>query len=131
MPIRYTIDSKNGVVYTTASGTLTEDELLAHKRALMRDPAFNAGMKELSDIRAVEHLDVSVEAIQGLAKFDREHTNDVGEHQLGLLVPTDFVFGMARMYEMMTEGNTAGVVVFRDEAEAKAWVGLGEAPPLG
>ena len=95
MPIQYDIDEEMGVIRTTASGRLTDEELLEHKRTLLSDARFRPGMRELS------------------------------RHQLALLVPTDLVFGMGRMYEQRTEGNTGGVEIFRDEAEAQRWLDAG------
>lgn len=47
----------------------------------------------------------------------------------GLVLTTaDFAFGTARMYQTMTDEQPAHVQVFRDMAEARAWLGL---PPDG
>ncbi len=122
MPMSYRIDEEQGVVFTTADGKVTEQHLMAHKAALLQDPKFRPGMKELSDMRAVEALEVSPEGIASAVRFDADHASDLSEHKLGLLVPTDFVFMVARMYEAGTEGNTGGVEVFRSEEEARRWL---------
>ncbi|MDH3206648.1 MAG: hypothetical protein OEO79_08550 [Gemmatimonadota bacterium] len=122
MAIRYEIDEERSIVMTTATGRLTDAELLAHKEALLADPRFRPGMKELSDIRGVEDLDVSPEGVMAAASFDSRNSPVLETHRLGLLVSTDLVFGMARMYEMRTDGNTGGVKVFRSEEEAMLWL---------
>lgn len=122
MPIQYEIDEKDGVVRTTATGRLTDDELMAHKRALLADPRFRGGMRELSDVRGVDELAVTPEGIANFASFDRAHTGVLEAHHLALLVPTEFVFGMGRMYEQRTDGNTGGVEIFRDEEAALSWL---------
>ena len=122
MPLTYLIDEELGVVRTTATGRLTDAELLEHKKVLMDDPKFRPGMRELSDIRGVDALDVSPQGVMRAASFDSANSPTVGRHQLGILVPSDHVFGMARMYQMRTDGNTGGVHVFRDEAEAELWL---------
>jgi hypothetical protein len=60
MPITYRIDTKQGLVLTAATGVLTDDELLEHKRALAADPTFSPGMRQLSDVRGVERLAVTL-----------------------------------------------------------------------
>lgn len=122
MPIQYEIDEDRGVVRTTASGRLTDEELLEHKRALLDDPRFRPGMAELSDVRGVDELAVTPAGIAEAAQFDESHSDHFGSHRLALLVPTDLVFGMGRMYEQRTDGNTGGVQIFRDEAEALRWL---------
>jgi len=126
MAITYEIDEERSIVMTTVTGRLTDAELMAHKEALLADPRFSAGMKELSDIRGIEDLDVTPQGIMAAASFDSQNNAELATHRLGLLVPTDLVFGMARMYEMRTEGNTGGVKVFRNEEEAMLWLGASD-----
>lgn len=123
MPISYDIDEHRGVVRTIATGRLTDEDLLDHKRALLADARFRPGMRELSDIRGVDQLDVTPQGIMEAASFDADYEAELGAHRLGLLVPSDLVFGMARMYEMRTAGSTGGVEVFRTEDEALRWLG--------
>ena len=63
MPISYQIDDERGVVLTVASGLLTTGELIAHKEQLMNDPRFKSGIVELSDVRAIEKINVNGGAI--------------------------------------------------------------------
>ena len=122
MPISYEIDEEQEIVRTTVTGRLTDDELLAHKQALVEDPRFREGMKELSDIRGVTELDITPEGVLKAVSFDATNASRFGTHRLGILVGSDHVFGMARMYEMRTDGNTGGVAVFRSVEEARSWV---------
>lgn len=122
MPITYDIDETLGVVRTLVTGRLTDEQLIAHKHRLLADPRFTPGMKELSDVRGVEAMEVTPRGIAAAVSFDSSHSSKLDGHRLALLVPTDLVFGMARMYEMSTEGNTGGVQVFRSEDEALGWL---------
>ncbi len=46
-----------------------------------------------------------------------------GPHKLALVLSRDVAFGMARMYQSLTESNEQNHVgVFRDIDEAKAWL---------
>jgi hypothetical protein len=73
MAIRYEIDAPRGIVLTTADGILTDDELLDHKRRLVEDPRFTPGMKELSDVRGVDQLEVTPEGIGRMVALDELH----------------------------------------------------------
>lgn len=122
MAITYEIDEERAFVRTTITGRLTDADLIAHKEALLADPRFRIGMKELSDVRGVEDLQVTPHGVMMAAKFDSENNEGFGDHRLSLLVSEDLVFGMARMYGSRTLGNTGGVGVFRSEEEALAWL---------
>lgn len=124
MPVSYRIDSPNGIVWTKVTGVLTDEQLLRHKEALLADPAFRAGMKEISDVRDVERLDVTREGIRRFASFDAVHSSHLSAHEIALLVSDDLTFGLGRMYGALTEGNIGGVKVFRCESEVRSWAGL-------
>lgn len=125
MPISYTIDRQRNLVLTTATGVLTDEELLDHKRELIADPEFEPGMKELSDVRGIERLDVSPAGVRRLVALDQEHVDRLGQdYRLAIVAPADASFGTARMYQMLTEANVENIGVFRDMDEAKDWLGV-------
>lgn len=122
MAITYRIDPRLRIILTTAHGILTDDELLAHKQRLVRDPAFEPDMVELSDVRGVDELAVTPEGIRRFVEQDREDADRFGDYKLAIVASQDVVFGMARMYATLTEANLSTVGVFRDMEEARAWL---------
>ena len=126
MPISYRIDGSRCLILTTVSESLTVDELLAHKAALLADPQFRPGLKELSDVRGVKSLTLGVADVRRLAGFDSEHKAELGAYKLALVARDDFVFGMARMYQQSTDENISNVGVFRSVEQATEWLGVAE-----
>ncbi len=124
MSISYRIESDLGVVFTTATGVLTDDELLAHKLTLSRDPSFRPGMVELSDVRGVGRLEVTPEGVRRMVAVDAVGSDRPSNHKLAIVVAQDVVFGMARMYEMLSDPAGTSVRIFRGMDEAKDWLGL-------
>ena len=121
MPIKYEIDPSRGLILTTAEGVLTDSDVIEHKKRLIADPAFRPGMLELSDVRDVTQLDVTPEGVRMFTSFDRAHDDRPG--RLAIVASEDFVFGMARMYQMSgTDDSSVGV--FRGVEEAKEWLGV-------
>jgi hypothetical protein len=123
MPISYRIDSERGLVITTASGVLTDDDILELKRRLAADPEFKMGMRELSDVRAVTDLQVSTEGVRRMAAMDESPSSARSSHKLAIVAGSDATFGMARMYQMFTESNQPHVAVFKDYDRARRWLG--------
>jgi hypothetical protein len=121
----YRIDSVHGVVLTSCTGVLTDDDLLAHKRQLADDPNLRPGMVELSDVRGVERLDVTAVGVRQMVMMDE----DLQSHRLAIVVSQEVIYGMARMYQSLTEPNNPNVGVFRDMSEARAWLGLSALVP--
>ena len=124
MAITYAIDSALGVVFTKATGVLTDDDLVGHKQNLLRDPGFKPGMVELSDVRGVERLEVTPEGIRGFVTQDKADADRLRGFKLAIVASQDVVFGMARMYQMLTAENPLNVNVFRDMEKARVWLGL-------
>ena len=123
MPISYRIDPERGLVVTTASGILTDDDIIELKRQLAADPDFKAGMRELSDVRAVTDLQVSTNGVRRMVAMDERPASTANRHKLAIVAGTDATFGMARMYQMFTESNQPHVAVFRDYDKARQWLG--------
>lgn len=123
MPITYSIDRERNVVFTTIRGVLTDDELLDHKMRLTSDPNFKSGMVELSDAREVGELAVTAEGVGRFVTQDSKDSELLKDYKLAIVASEDVVYGMARMYQTLTEKNVPAVRIFRDLDEAKAWLG--------
>lgn len=120
MPITYRVDAGEALILTTATGTLSDDDILAHKRALLDDPSVVPRMAELSDVRGVTELAVTTDGIRMFTSFDRANARPDG--RLAIVASEDFTFGTARMYQM--GGAEDNVGVFRTVEEARDWLGL-------
>jgi hypothetical protein len=121
MPISYRIDEARGLVLTTATGTLTDDDILGLKARLLADPRWAPGMGELADVRAIDRLEVTTAGVQHMARQDAAGPA-LGSYRLAIVAPQDEVYGMARMYQMLTERAVPNVRVFRDLEAAEGWL---------
>ena len=124
MPISYSIDHQRNLVRTAATGILTDEDVLRHKRALMADPQFKAGMRELSDVRAIEDLRVTPAGVRSMVAVDGVSADKLAAYRLAIVASGDTTFGMARMCQLMTAANVRHVGVFRSLAEAAGWLGI-------
>jgi hypothetical protein len=128
MPISYRIDPERNFIFTTASGILTDDDILELKRRLTADPRFKVGMRELSDVRAVTELRVTTLGVRRMVDEDANQASALTSYRLAIVAGGDDTFGMARMYQMLTEGNLPHVAVFRDYEAAAQWIGAPATP---
>ena len=121
MPVSHKIDVVKGVVFTTWSGDVTLEEARSHLQQLRNHADFLPSMSQLSDAREVTST-VSAEGIRELAS-----TTPFGEgSRRAIVVSSDVVFGVSRMYELRQLEGGADVKLFRDIGEARAWLGLKE-----
>ena len=120
MPASYRIDKSLGLVFTTAQGVLTGQDILTHRQRLREDPDFDPGYNQLIDLRDVFEFPVSGAEMPRIV--DHHLFNE--KSRRAIVAEKDIYFGMARMYEMYGEADPSQIRVFRDMAEARRWLGL-------
>ncbi|MHB1381937.1 MAG: hypothetical protein ACYCXJ_06915 [Thermoleophilia bacterium] len=124
MPISYEINNEEGVIYTTATGSLDDADIAGFKQALLSDRDYRPGMKELSDVRGVDDFRVTAAGIRSFAGMDGDSAELVKEHRLAIVATEDVIYGMARMYQAQTEKAKPNVQIFRDLQLAREGLGL-------
>ena len=122
MPISYEINEARGLVLTTASGTLTDSDNLQLKARLVADPRWKPGIRELSDVRSIDRLEVTTEGVQQMEWHDEDDAAALASYRLAIVVSQQGVYEMARIYQMLTEHTVPNVRVFRDMEEANRWL---------
>jgi hypothetical protein len=120
MSFDYHVDPIRGLVISRAWGILTDQDLLAHPRALAEDPLFRPSMNQLTDFREVTDFRVesaTIHRIAGLSPFG------AGARR-ALLVGSESLYGMARMYQILRDTAPDDLQVFRELDAALEWLGL-------
>ena len=124
MPIKYVIDDNLRLVYATAVGSVTMDELVEHLETLSADPRYVPPMKKLVDYRAGHVIAMSVEETRRLTEFKLELGDVFRGEKCAFLVSDDLDFGLSRVSgayaDPVLESN-----VFREAPSALAWLGVG------
>ena len=123
MPGAYTIDLARSLVLSRGWGVLTDRELLAHVRALTAEPRFAQHFRQLADLRDVTDLQVTASTIREMVRL-----NPFGAgSRRALVVTSDVVFGMARMYQILRDESPDEFRIFRKVDGALQWLGLADA----
>jgi len=121
MPVTYKIDAKERIIRTQCIGNVTLDEVINHFRALQQDPDCPPRLDVLLDLSATDSLPDShqletvsheIGKLRGQVRFDL----------CAVIAPRDALFGMMRMFEVMTQPYFRATCVFRAAAEAEAWL---------
>jgi hypothetical protein len=121
VPAEYRIDVELGVVFSYASGCLTDAELLEHQRHLRRDPVFRPDLNQLFDFRTVTDVQVTAVGIRTLAARSPFGSGA----RRAFVVASHAMYGMMRMFEILTDKRPDELrVLFQDVESARAWLGL-------
>ena len=121
MPLKYSIDREQRLIFTEGSGVITDADVIALKEKLLRDPASAEAIGQLSDLRLIERLAVTTAGVHAMVRHD-EKNEQARARRLAIVATEDVVFGMARMYQMLGGRENNGVGVFRGLDEALQWL---------
>ena len=122
MKVERTIDPEARVVLFKVSGALGDAELLQLAAELESIPEVEPDFALLIDLREAHGREVTGLGVRALAARPLVLST---ESRRAVVVPSVLGFGMARMYELLSEQRGGGPRVFRDYDQAQRWVELG------
>ena len=120
MGATYSIERDRFLIRTHVSGSITSPQLLEMYERMIADPHFSAAYNQLADWREVTELRVLTSAVREAAK---SHPFIAGTKR-AIVVGSDVVYGVARVFAAHAEHVGQDVRVFRDMEDALEWVGL-------
>ena len=123
MPCGYTIDLARSLVLSRGWDIVTDRELLAHVRALTIDPRFARDFSQLVDLRDVTDVEVTASCIREMVRL-----NPFGAGaRRAVVVTNDVVFGMTRMYQILSDESPDELQIFRKVDDALQWLLIADA----
>jgi hypothetical protein len=121
MPITFTVDPNTQVIYTTASGDIEPEDLIAHGLKLAQANLLDH--PQVVDARSA-NLELTTIQVQRLVAKTMEFRVGLKPTPVAFITDRDSLYGMFRMYQAMTHDINPGFCVFRDFDEAMNWVQL-------
>jgi hypothetical protein len=123
MPCAYIIDLARSLVLSRGWDVVTDRELLAHVHTLTADPRFVRNFRQLADLRDVTDVQITPSCIKEMARL-----NPYGAGaRRAVVVTNDVVFGMARMYQILSDESPDELQIFRKMDDALQWLWISEA----
>lgn len=126
MPITYRVDSTRNILFVTRTGSIAAHHEKEAFRLRQADELIVPGMGVVVDCRGVEPAD-SVEVVRYLTDYAVALASTLQCGAVAIVVAREVEYGMARMYQELTELEHPNTQVFRDYEEALAWVREGGA----
>ena len=124
MPIQITYSDKGVGSIVTGSGKVTEKEYLDfYRKYLSQDGAtLHKHRYNLTDWLEVTMVDISAEAISEIAILSKRAAEIDPGCVTAIVASEDFIYGLSRMWEIQSSDTESTVMVFRERAEAEAWI---------
>jgi len=102
-------------------GVLTGKEIIARNERILSSQSYQ-GVRWLLIDDTETTMDISAAEVQIIRRQDDRLAAVLPELVTAVVVPYDLGFGMARMWEMLTERPGWSVRAFRSRPEAEAWL---------
>jgi len=121
MPVTYELDLQRGLIRTRCTGPVVFAEVLEHFKALEADPACPDRLDVLLDLSGIINLP-SAGQVKAVAAETNRLLSRVHWGRCAIVAPSDVIYGVSRMFEMISEAYFSGLRVFRSYDEAEAWL---------
>jgi hypothetical protein len=105
----------------TCHGVLTGKELIANNDYIFESKRYDGVRWVLIDYTDTT-LEVSAQEVRTIKYQDDRLATVLPELVTAVIVPTDYAYGMSRMWEMLTERPGWSVRSFRSRPEGEAWL---------
>ena len=109
------------------TGNVPDDEFLSFYESFFQGDTFKPPMNLLVDLRETSSVSRSPDALLRFAQFAEAKLSDNENNiRVAVVAPKDLSFGLARMYEILSDSVHWNFVVFRAMDAALAWLGMPE-----
>ena len=126
MHYEHDFETDRGFVMVRAWGTATAEGFEALDRELIEHPQWRAGRSVLFDLRELDMTELSSPGTRTSAAFVTSISEALGDGRWACVMGRDVDYGLARMFQALTDGTELEVMVFREIEEALAWLGSPE-----
>jgi hypothetical protein len=120
MPINYQIDAARKFVIVVGAGILTAEEMRKEQERMNREPDLAPDFNQLIDLKGVTELRLTVEDVRQLSYGSPFREGS----QRAIVVDRPEDYGLARVFQALTEPHGAELRVLYDLAEARRWLGM-------
>lgn len=124
--IEFSYDAELGIRIATYSGKIDDDILLQAYNAIVEDPDFVPLAHDLADLRDIDGSEVSMKGLKALGDLLASPATCSRASEppgLAIVATSKFIYGMARMYELMTQSFLPKrTKVFKDMDKAMEWL---------
>jgi len=121
MTVHYRIDPSTHRIHTKAFGEVTLEEVLAHFDELSADSDFEPGLDVLLDLVDCKTLP-GFDEVRSAARRVTADTSNLRFGRLAVVVASEALFGMLRMFHTLGESAFSDAQIFRDLDAALQWL---------
>ena len=120
---RITSDKERKLAEITANGKVNVLELKDIFLEIVEHEDWQAGFNMLCDYSNIENFDVSTKDIDDITEWQVSIDELIGDGRCAVIASKDSVYGMSRMWEILSSERSQQICVFRQMNDAITWLG--------
>ncbi len=125
MAITSRIDKETKTVYVTADGNIEIEELIDNERKIIKDLEFEKGYDKYIDFSGAKPApNADFDKIKMIAEFIESTQYARGKCKWSIYAPGKDAYIYSDLFAELTDHLELETKVFRDEKEAKNWLGI-------
>jgi len=117
------IDKENKLAQITARGKVNILELKEIFLEIVGHDDWQAGFNMLCDYSNIEDFDVTTRDIDNITEWQSSIDALIGDGRCAVVACKDSVYGMSRMWEIISSERSQQICVFRQMNDAVTWLG--------
>ena len=122
MSITVDYDQEENIIYSKAEGVIQIDDILSYFLSVATLD-LKSNYRVFADYSTAE-VQLSSGDIEKMAQQRKMISKTNGKIHIAVYCRQNLVFGLGRMYEALLGTSNYEVMIFRDQDEAKRWLGL-------
>jgi hypothetical protein len=121
MDVTRTLDPEKNILYTIVTGQITLAEVHADMMRITAVPGYTPDMPGIVDMRQAT-VGLTTDELRQIADTVKSSPKVISGARRALLVATDLMYGLYRMFAAYASDGSTEYRVFRDEKQALAWL---------
>ena len=124
MTIRYKIFPDLEILYIGGTGNVTTDEITTTGAKVFAESEWTNGFNILIDYREISKFEVKAEGVHKIINQDKANKHLFDQSKCAIVADSDLVYGLSRMWEILSEDSKIPTMIFRNIEDALQWLGL-------
>ncbi len=117
------IDKENKLAQITARGKVNVLELKEIFLEIVEHEDWQAGFNMLCDYSNIDDFNVTTRDINDITEWQSSIDALIGDGRCAVVACSDSVYGMSRMWEIISSERSQHICVFRQMDDAVTWLG--------
>ena len=122
MCYRIKIEKEKRLASISAYGKVDVFELKEIFYETVRHENWQSGFDMLCDYRKIKKFAVTSQDIDNIIEWQKSIDSLIGDGRCAVVASRDFIYGMNRMWEILSEERSQQIRVFRQMDEAVCWL---------